>query len=151
VTILLGMNNPVSTKPGHELYPWPEGCTGYRLHAMLSELDPAITRSAYLRMFDRRNLLRGPWTAEGGRRVAARLRGELESRRDLNVVVLGADVWRALGLDRRTELLSHCQELTGPVWWRVPHPSGRNLWYNAECNRVRVARLLLQLLEEERK
>src|ERR1051326_4197780 len=56
--ILIGMNHPVSPRPGHELYPLPEGCTGNRLWSMLNTRTCASMRQ-YLDTFERRNLVRG--------------------------------------------------------------------------------------------
>jgi hypothetical protein len=138
--VLLGMNNPVSSDPAHALFPYPPGCTGWNLLEMLRERVPDITRSRYLRVFDRRNLVDGKtWS-----RTAARERGMWmqNALRGREVVVLGEDVRRVIGLDK---LLIEPQVKNGITWRQIPHPSGRNLWYNDPQNRMLVAVLLEQL------
>jgi hypothetical protein len=56
--ILIGMNNPVSTRTGHELYPLPVGCTGHRIWDMLHQRTRATMRE-YVEAFERRNLVTG--------------------------------------------------------------------------------------------
>src|ERR1700726_3647146 len=85
------MNNPVSTRPGHELYPLPDGCTGHRLWTMLHARTGATMRQ-YVDAFERRNLVRGrEWD-----RIAARARA-LEVVVELvgtgrTIVLLGQEV-----------------------------------------------------------
>lgn len=138
--VLLGMNNPLSSDPEHALYPHPPGCTGWRLWDMLQERVPGVTRGQYLRAFDRRNLVDGrSWSREQARTRAESLVLEMRGR---EVVVLGEDPRSALGLPK---LLIEPQELWGATWRQIPHPSGRNLWYNEPEHRLMVAVLLEQL------
>jgi hypothetical protein len=144
--VLIGMNNPISLAPEHALYPWPLGCAGHRLYAMLLEVRPATTMSAYARAFDRRNLVRGPWDLEAARVAAVVLRGALFGRR---VVLLGREVARAFGIGHPVA----CGKVTDPdhiiTFYFLPHPSGRNPHYNKPENRLAAGRLLCQLLDEE--
>jgi hypothetical protein len=142
--IIIGMNNPISTMPGHELYPAPEGCTGHRLWRLLHARTGAF-RQQYLNAFERRNLVRG---LEYNKRVAKMRAGAIVAElwgSGRVVILLGQDVRRAFG---HPELLVHPQEISGCTWRQLPHPSGRNLWYNDPDNR-KVAELLLEELYTE--
>ena len=152
--ILIGMNNPISTRPGHELYPAPEGCTGWRLWRMLNARTGA-SRIQYLDTFERRNLVVGKeWD-----RLAARARAYevVQELRDSGrtVVLLGQSVreafhyvleeWHGVPVGGLPALLIHPQQVEGVTWRQVPHPSGRNLWFNEPENR-KVVELLLEEL-----
>lgn len=136
--LLLGMNNPISDDPKFDLYPYPEGSTGYRLWKMLPD---GTTRSEYLSAFERRNLLRArQWDALAARDAARAARPTLEGR---VVVVLGTEVRKALEL-APAEPLS-CNDAGGFRWVAVPHPSGRNRWFNEPANFERSRRVLAVL------
>lgn len=140
--ILIEMNNPVSSAPGHELYPYPPGCTGHRLLSLLQERLPHVTRREYLDTFERRNLVaRKTWDRASGREEAERVYAELWGS-GRTVVVLGEAVRHAFGHPR---LLLHPQVIGGVTWRQLPHPSGLNHWYNEADNR-KVAGLLLEEL-----
>jgi hypothetical protein len=133
------MNNPVSSEPGHELYPAPPGCTGHRIWMMLNSKTGA-SKSQYLRTFDRRNLVSGKTWSRGRAVEAGRvLIEELVGR---EVVVFGEEPRRALGLQK---LLIHPQVMFGVTWRQLPHPSGRCLWYNDPDCRALAAALLAEL------
>jgi hypothetical protein len=142
--VLLGMNNPLSSEPKHALYPSPPGCTGWRIWNMLNE-KTGCSKSQYLRAFDRRNLVSGRVWSRGEAAEAARVfTDEMVGR---EVVVLGEEPRRALGLDK---LLIHPQVVFGVTWRQLPHPSGRNPWYNdADC-RALAATLLAELYNSVR-
>jgi len=140
--ILIGMNNPISSEDGHQLYPYPEGCTGHRLWKMLQGRLPHVSRRAYLETFERRNLVTGrSWSSALGRDEAARISAELFGV-DRVVVLLGEDVRRCFGHPR---LLIEPQIIGGTTWRQLPHPSGRNMWYNSSRHRE-LAGLLLEEL-----
>lgn len=148
--LLLGMNNPLSDDPHYDLYPYPDGSAGHRLWQLMPE---GMTRGEYLRAFDRRNLLRArEWSAPAARRAAAALLPELHGR---VVVVLGTEVRAALGLPKVLPLTR--QEARLPLgaagdrvvrfeWVALPHPSGRNYWYNDDANREAARALLSELV-----
>lgn len=139
--LLIGMNNPVSTERGHELFPAPEGCTGHRLWRMLHERTSA-TRMSYLESFERRNLVRSAiYSATVARLNAREIYRELEST-GRTIVLLGRSVQVAFNIP---PLLVHPQVIGGCTWRQIPHPSGRNLWYNDKKN-VKVVELLLEEL-----
>lgn len=139
--LILGMNNPISSAPEHALFPAPEGCTWHRLWVMLHDRTQA-SRGAYLQAFERRNLVLGRrWSPVMAREAAGPLIEELRGS-GRTVVVLGAEVRDALRLPR---LLIKPQELHGVVWRQLPHPSGRNLWFNNPENRELACLLLEEL------
>lgn len=140
--LLLGMNNPLSEDPEYDLYPYPEGSTGWRLWKMLPEGTP---RAQYLEMFDRRNLLRTrEWSASAARAAAVFLLPELAGRA---VVVLGTQVRSALGFPQVKPLVWHRCAAHQFDWVAVPHPSGRNLWYNEPGRHDQVGAMLWALAE----
>lgn len=135
--VIIGMNNPLSQRAGFELYPHPPGCTGYRLWKMLFART-GVSRKEYLEAFERRNLVTGvAWNAAAGRDSAARMRDGLRGR---VVLLLGRAVQQCFDVP---PLLVHPQYIDGVTWRQLPHPSGRNLWYN-DMDNIRVAELLME-------
>jgi hypothetical protein len=136
--VLVGMNNPVSSDPKHALFPAPEGCTGHRLYEMLrSRID--ISRGEYLARFDRRNVVSlRVWDKKMAAEGAAKLEQEFWGS-GRTIVLLGNDTREAFGHPRS---LLHPYVIGGATWRQVPHPSGRNLWFNDPTNRELVAILL---------
>jgi hypothetical protein len=140
--VLIGMNNPISSAPEHALFPYPPGCTGHRLLEMLQSRVPGATRREYLARFDRRNVVYGPlFDKQIARDGAAGLYSEFFGS-GRTIVLLGADTAAAFGIPR---LLIHPQIIGGSTWRQIPHPSGRNLWFNDKQNRLLVAMLLEDL------
>lgn len=134
------MNNPVSRRPEHALWPDPPGCSGWRLWKMLHDACGA-TKDEYLDLLDRVNLVIGaPWSLPAARLSAAALRHAMVGR---TVVLLGAGVRDALGHERCP--LAESYERDGSTFHQLPHPSGRSLWYNAAENRATAGRLLASL------
>jgi hypothetical protein len=142
--VLLGMQNPLSVRPEHALFPHPVNCTGWRIWQMLKSRLPDVRRSDYLRTFDRRNILRGPWDPLAARRAAPGLQSLLFGR---TVVLLGDAPRQALDIPR---LLLHPQHIGGVTWRQIPHPSGRCRFYNDPVQRELVAMLLESLYLEWR-
>lgn len=138
-SVLLGMNNPLSRRPEHALFPYPPGCTGHRIFEMLSTKIPDIYRKDYLDGFERVNMLTGSWSMRRARERAPEL---VERFRGRTVVVLGQAPRLALGLP---EQLVHPLDRDGVSWRQLPHPSGRNRWYNDPKNREIAASLLAEL------
>lgn len=151
--LLIGENNPQSLKPGHELYPLPEGCAGNRLWHMIDDVyhikyGKRLYPSDYLNAFERRNLV----IAREFNMPRARLRAGVMMQELLcssrQVVLLGRQVQKAFGLPPfeplTYELIGGCR------FYAVPHPSGRNMWFNDEKNRVAAGNLLLSLMESAR-
>ncbi len=139
--VLLGMNNPLGTRPEHALYPYPPGCTGWRIWDMISS-KLEISKSQYLRAFERVNMIDSrTWDKK---RAKLRIPELVERFQDRTVVVFGAQPRSVLGLP---ELLIHPQMIHGVTWRQLPHPSGRNLWYNDQTNRELAACLLVEMYE----
>jgi hypothetical protein len=139
--VLVGMNNPYGSDPRYALYPSPRNSAGWRLHALL-KTHCVVSRAEYVRAFDRRNLLEQPWW-DAGR--AAELATEMEKRlRGHVVVLLGDQVRRAFRLPKQL-ILPIKRE--GVEYRQLPHPSGRNLFYNDPVC-ARLAGLMMAELYE---
>lgn len=140
------MNNPHSSDPRHALAPYPEGVAGHRLWRMLHDVSGA-SRTEYMRVFDRRNLLSAPrWDPVAARRESDDLWPTLEDR---TVLILGQTTRNVLWLPEAPPLSWRTTQRVR--WCLVPHPSGRNRWYNDEINRLAVGMRLEALLEEWKK
>lgn len=142
--ILCGMNNPVSNDPEHSLWPQPPGCAGHRLAKMLCDVS-MIGRGAYIKGFDRRNLLVGRWVPTAAREAAQLFEHEQTEAEEkpAAVVLLGNDVRDAF---RHAPRLVHGYRRGGVTYRQVPHPSGRNPWYNDPDHRLVVGLMLEELL-----
>jgi hypothetical protein len=139
--VLIGMQNPLSVRPEHALFPYPPGCTGHRIFEMLRERRPDLRRQNYLDTFERRNLVVGDWDRDTARKSADLFYAEFWGSRR-TIVLLGEEVRRAFC---HPPLLLHPQDIGGSTWRQVPHPSGRNRWYNGSENRKAVGLLLEEL------
>lgn len=137
--VLIGMNNPINSRPEYVLWPDPVGCAGWRLWQLIRD-QTGCSKKAYLDAFDRLNLVPGKrWDAKEARRSAEKLMTSLRGRR---VVLLGQDVRQAFRVPR---LLFHPQNIEGVEFRQLPHPSGLNLWYNEAENKVMAGTLLAEL------
>jgi hypothetical protein len=140
--IILGMNNPLGPDPHYALWPDPPGCAGWRLWKMLSDVSGAGKRQ-YISAFDRRNILSSQtWAGREAREAGGRVWAEVAPGQ--LVVVLGRQVEWALGLERGP--LIHPREVRDVTVRLVPHPSGRNLFYNEPANRLMVGTLLEEIM-----
>lgn len=157
--LIIGMNNPLSRNPKHALWPDPPGCAGWRLGQLLREdrllHRDLVTEDDYLGAFDRVNLVVGAdWSASRGRSAAEEIRPELVGRR---VVLLGASVRGAFGLagppvGRVDARWVGGDRTAGRIeFYLIPHPSGRNPWYNDTANRRAAGEVLGWLYEEGRR
>jgi hypothetical protein len=126
--VILGMNS----RTGEALGLLPTTGAGCRLWKCTG-----MTLREYLDAFDRMNLLEEPeWVAERARVAAAKIKERLKGRR---VIVLGSQAWTALGLPKKNLMEPHFAT-DGTRWIMLPHPSGKNLWYNDAANREKVRR-----------
>lgn len=159
--MLIGMNNPLSLRPGHELFPHPPGCTGWRIWQMLHSRTGAL-KHQYLDAFERRNLVRGEEYDRAQARRAARAIVDEVWDTGRTIVLLGTAVREAFNhalCERSTSdwaetlppVFVHPVRAGGCTWRQIPHPSGRNLFYNDPKNREVVAMLLQELYEAGRK
>lgn len=138
--LLIGMNNPQGNEP---LWPEPRGCTGHYIWKMINSLEPLLKKD-YTNVFDRHNLVADrTWNAA----VAYAARDATwELMRGRQAVLLGKFVPAALGITRPPAGV-----WVGQAPGRftcIPHPSGRNLWYNDPNNKKLVAELLTGLYRE---
>ena len=148
--VLIGMNNPISSLPEHALYPHPVGCAGWRLWKMLNE-ETGASRLDYRMTFERVNVLNGSkWIKAAARESAQHLLTRYSGR---TMLLMGRDVARAFGVPDLLPL--DCQWIVASLVPRiltcvylVPHPSGRNLWYNDDVNRRMVSALLGRLYRD---
>lgn len=126
--LILGMNAP---RGGEPLLPTCPNSAGRRLWDL-----SGLSLEDYVSLFERDNVLRGKqqWSWKKARSSAQSVKTEVRGR---HVIVLGRDVWRALDLPATAVALDTVT--SGDSYWTlVPHPSGKNLWYNSIENRDRV-------------
>lgn len=138
--IILGMNNPHSSDPLLVLSPTGDpGSAGNRLWNM-----SGMSETEYRLAFDRRNLVSGPeWTSEIARLATKRFVVDLEEI--ATIVVLGRLTWNAFAFLPGDQWPCRAWRTNARTWWFVPHPSGRNLWYNDPENGRKVGKLLRRL------
>lgn len=146
--ILVGMNNKLSSDPRLALWPYPPGCAGYRLWKMLHAVRP-LNPAEYTRAFHRINLVWGPWdrsTAELRACIMREAFNDQPTRR--HVVLLGREVAQCFHIvpDRIAKPIYE----SDATYYFLPHPSGRNLFYNTPENRELAGRLLDRLLRGRR-
>ncbi len=142
--LLIGQAPGPNTDPSTPLYPLPLHMTGGRLQKIMG-----ISRSEYLTRFDRINLLTYfPGDGDGGdlfpttpaKMAVAVL---LPLLAGCTVILVGRGVVDAFGFDggwprwkkwpalyRRDDMRKGCGVMAA-----VPHPSGRNRWYNDPAHR----------------
>jgi hypothetical protein len=130
--LLVGELNPYRSGDDFDLFPDPPGCAGWRLAQILG-----LSTSAYLRRFDRTNLVRGEkWSMAEARAAAAKIE---HPRR----VLLGRRVASAFGVGDGLAMPFLHVHLGGEYWKGlvIPHPSGRNrAWSDSTlAHRVREA------------
>lgn len=128
--IILGIDNP---HRGEALAPHPPGCAGWNLWKISD-----LSMREYEEAFDRRNLMT-KWDSGKAHEAGRQFHNSLP--RGSNVIVLGQAVKEALGL--RDAVIVHPTEIDGITYRVIPHPSGRNLFYNNPINRMMI-RILLQ-------
>lgn len=134
--ILLGMNNPHSTDPTKALLPTPNGSAGHRLWKL-----SGYPEEQYLFKYERVNLVNEiKWEPVSAKAAAVKFSTGLSSR---TVVVLGFETWKMFGFPA----ISPCDSIgvDSSTFYFVPHPSGRNLWYNEDGNQKKVRELLRRL------
>lgn len=143
--VVIGMNNPLSADPEMALFPQPVGSAGHRLWA-LAHARSRVTMRGWLDSTERLNLVEGQ---EWSREAALARAPEIFARyRHRTVLLLGNQVRDALGVR-----MSPCLGWALPMqshprldWCMIPHPSGRNHFYNDEVCRTAVEVLLDDLL-----
>jgi hypothetical protein len=132
--IIVGMSSPTGEPLAIDGV--PRGAAGHRLWRM-----SGLSREEWLTSFFRTNLIPPgkKWTDRLARQRAFAVI-DLAVGRD--VVVLGNRVWKFLGFPLEKDVMVTPNDTT---WYRVPHPSGRNLKYNDPAERQRVGAFLKRL------
>jgi hypothetical protein len=138
---ILGLSQPQPNAP--PLCPRVPGSAGNRLWVMVNEVS-GITQDEWLSSTQRVNILTDA-VLPRDYRGAARRRGEWLAPliRGRTVVLLGSDVSYAVGHDLPP--LVWAKEMD---WIMVPHPSGKNVFYNNPIHRLAVGILLTDLLRK---
>lgn len=115
---------------------------------MLFTADGSYSDQDYLELFDRRNLLTS--MEDDPHEAAVRFKNTL-SKGD-QIVLLGEAVRRSLDLPK---MLIHPLTVDGITYRQIPHPSGRNRFYNDPALKFLVGDMLRSLvqgsLEENKK
>lgn len=143
-TLLVGLDNPHAEDPGMALYPLPRGATGDRVCGLIAEVVDGYTIADYLRDFGRANLypvgraFAGRGATQVDRLMARWVLAYARAAGFQNLVIFGDRLLRAFDLER------------GSGWPKVhhlPHPSGRNTYYNDQRHRREAGELLAGLRE----
>lgn len=138
---LVGLGPGPNTHPDYPLWPSPRTSAGGRLLALTG-----LTAREYFRAFERHNLFdHCPAAAEltpaNLRAQYARLRPRVFGAALL--VLLGREVHVAFGMEGRPLLKWHPRLLSEVAL--LPHPSGRNRWFN-DAGNARAARMFFREL-----
>lgn len=150
--LLCGKDNPLSAHPGYALYHEPQNCSGHRLQSRILGL-PA--RSWYLPIW-RTNLCVGGWDRDLAIGRAERLiQGDPGAPPPWRlIVVLGDDVLGAFCRAGRSDFCSfeptgvrpHVTSGHEMTILPLPHPSGRNAFWNHSPNIQRARAILSRLI-----
>lgn len=142
---LVGEAPGPNTRADTPLYPIPDRSAAGRLKEMLG-----MSRPQYLRAFARANILDeypgASFPVSRARPLAEPLCQRLAPR---PLLLLGQGVAMAFGFPKQTGILEWADYRLGDTLCRaavVPHPSGRNLWYNDPANKARARGFILQAL-----
>jgi len=156
--LLLGEDNPISMAPEHALYPLPEGCAGNRLCDRIL----AVSRQTYLAIW-RTNLCVEKWSRKAARNRAMNL--VVSSAPWRTVILLGSKVTQIFNKAFENELaggsssvgrgkiapFTHARATVDDadfLFVSLPHPSGRNPFWNDPRNAVAARRLLAEIVPE---
>lgn len=143
--LIVGEAPGPNTDPRHPVGPLPMSSAGGRLCNLMG-----LTTREYLRRTDRINLLPvypgGNWSVIVARAAADNLRcsGLLRGR---NVILLGSRVIEAFYGKSHIAMCSMGLSGRGQCMiGYIPHPSGRNLWYNDKKNVRKIKKFLREVL-----
>lgn len=153
--LFLGEDNPQSAAPEHALYPYPPGCAGQRF---CSDILAVHTRT-YLATW-RTNLCNPTWKMREARKRAAALlsptapwstivmlgRKVAEAFSKLTDGVLGPMTFDVLDSLRITGVDDGSQKTFRII--SLPHPSGRNLYWNNPRNKAIAREFLAERVPE---
>lgn len=133
--LLIGQAPGPNTNPDLPLFPLPRTSTGGRLAAFMG-----LSRTQYLRSFDRVNLLQffpgkckrdDKFPLKDAKIAAAAMKPLIRGRQ---VILVGRNVSQAF-LWGELPFHTWITLMDGTDLSVIPHPSGRNHWYNSEGNR----------------
>lgn len=154
--LLVGLDNPHNLDPRCALSPYPEDKTGGQIVKLIDEVlvDPYTPRM-YLRDFARLNMYPTRRAAEGRGRTKndfdafAQVLYLTDITNPPDVVMFGQRVVDAFNsmLEEDLTWLKSCVVIGAARrrFWALPHPSGRNYWYNDVDNRRAAGELLRSL------
>lgn len=136
---ILGLNQPQIGLPA--LHPEPVGCAGHRLWQMVNSVAGTPV-SEWMQHTQRVNLLSEPVLSRdymgAARRRGEWLQGMVGGR---TVILLGKDVADAMDHDYPPLVWAEGRDFV-----MIPHPSGKNLFYNNPVHREAVGILLADVL-----
>lgn len=144
LVMIIGANNPHTPDPRYALSTTPSTGTGYKLWQLLRKRQRVSARE-YELGFDRRNLCKQIWDDKKAQEAAAFIREHAAGR---SILLLGIPVKSLMAVPGLP--LIHPVEAYGATWRFLPHPSGKNRWYNSPVNRLLASVLLEQLFLEGR-
>ena len=163
MTLLVGLDNPRSSDPRFALCPAPAGCTGYRIFDMVADQVPAYRRAQYLKDYSRVNLYpvghakNGKGATEMDRAMAGWALLYADQGEHAAVVLFGERV--RLAFNHLVELVpeegediafGQHQAASGTIiFCSMPHPSGRNHWYNNTEHKQLAGRILAEFRDED--
>lgn len=132
----------------HALFPVPERSTGHRLYEMTG-----LEMMQYISIYRRNVIAKYPGSTASGDRFpiklaragAERLLPELY---DTNALLVGAGTAKAFGFKDYDPLVWNEGETFR--WAVLPHPSGRNRWYNEGDNRAKAATFMKRFGDQVR-
>ena len=156
--LLIGQAPGPNTLPDYPLFPAPKTSAGGRLQTMTG-----LSRGGYLKAFERVNIFyeyqgkskkEDRFPVREARLIASSMRPLLAGR---TVVLVGRNVASAFGHEeeflewkkvfcRRRSPAAPEQPFVANMAC-LPHPSGRNPWYNAEENREAARTFLKELTD----
>lgn len=145
--LLVGEDNPYGTDPRYALYPAPDQSAGARLCKIITGFSlkdklPGVAVRQYIKNFERANLCERKWSMREARDRAYELRRTRASANPVPIVLCGAKVSDAFGVDYVPFEISDRFTPAGLPdgsqrvlrFVVLPHPSGRNrLWNTSDA------------------
>jgi hypothetical protein len=148
--LIVGLDNPQSSDPRYALFPHPSGCAGHRLMSMMQEVSEQIRQRDYINI-PKSNLFscgRMPKKNKNGflLMAATTLTMSMEGSNQ-KVILLGNEVRNAVLGKKIGESLREMTfvKLLGCQYAWIPHPSGRNQYYNDTRRRRKIGRFLVEV------
>jgi hypothetical protein len=143
-TIIVGMNNPHSSRADTALLPMPKNSAGWRLWKMHNDVS-GVSRAEHWRGFEFVNACDARlWDPYAARKKMANLWNSWPGRR---VILCGRSLLDTMWLHRPPALAWHRDD--GVTWCYIPHPSGLSREYNDDRLRAAVGMRLMEECEDE--